>query len=109
MHRPLGRCNAEQAREGKKMTAIKVYRNAPLPAGATAPIRLHVPGWARSVWDALQRAGMRRAARHLELLAQGQAMSNPQRAAMLRETAAECRRSAAHPADSTVHAERSVS
>ena len=41
------------------MTAIKVYRHAPVPAGATAPIRLHVPGWARSVWNALQRAGMR--------------------------------------------------
>ena len=91
------------------MTAIKVYRHAPAPAGATAPIRLHVPGWARSVWNALQRAGMRRAAKHLELLAQSQVMSNPQRAAMLRETAAECRRSAARPDDSPVDAEGSLS
>jgi hypothetical protein len=109
MHRPIGRCNAEQAREGKKMTAIKVYRHAPLPAGATSPVPLHVPGWARSIWNALERAGMRRAARHLELLARNYATSNPPRAAMLRETAAECHRLAAHPTDSTVHAERSPS
>jgi len=91
------------------MTAIKMHRHAPVPAGATAPVRLHVPGWARSVWNALQRAGMRRAARHLELLADSRAMSNPQRAAMLREAAAECRRAAARPAHSPVHAEGSLS
>lgn len=93
------------------MTAIKVYRHAPVPAGATSPVRLHVLGWARSVWHALQRAGMHRAAKHLELLARNYATSNPQRAAMLRETAAECRRSAAapRPADSSAEGEGSLS
>ena len=91
------------------MTAIKVYRHAPRPAGATAPVRLHVPDWARAVWNGLQRAGMRRAAKHLEMLAYSQATSNPQRAAMLRDTAAECRRAAAQPADSSVGTERSAS
>jgi len=91
------------------MTAIKVYRHAARPAGAAAPVRLHVPGWVRTAWDALQRMGMRRAARHLEVLANSHAGSNPSRAAMLRETAAECRRSADLPSDSRVGIERSTS
>lgn len=91
------------------MTALKVYRHAPVPTGVTAPLRLHVPGWARSVWKALERAGMRRAARHLDLLARSHAMGNPQRAAMLRDTAAECRRLSVRPADSAVHVEGSLS
>jgi len=90
------------------MTAMKVYRHSPVSTGAAAPIRLHIPGWVRAVWNGLQRAGMRRAARHLEMLADSQAMSNPQRAAMLRDTAAECRRSAL-AVDSRVGAERSTS
>ena len=91
------------------MSAIKVYRDAPIPAGATAPVGLRVPDWTCKLWNSLQRAGMRRAARHLEALANSHAAGNPERAAMLRETAADCRRSAARLATARIETEGSTS
>lgn len=74
------------------MTAIRNFPNAPLAQRTRLPLSLHVPAWALAIWQGLYRAGQRRAAWELEMLADRRALGDPVLARQLRAAAAECRR-----------------
>jgi hypothetical protein len=74
------------------MTAIRNFPNAPLAQRTRLPLSAYVPAWVIAIWHALHRAGQRRAAWELELLADRRALSDPVLARQLRAAAADCRR-----------------
>jgi len=79
------------------MTAIRNFPNAPLAQRTRLPLSAYVPSWATAVWHGLHRAGQRRAARELEMLADRHALGDPAMARQLRAAAAECRRADKNP------------
>lgn len=78
------------------MTAIRSFPNAPLAQRSRLPLVAQLSVWADFAWQALQRAGQRRAAWELELLAERRASSDPALAQQLRRSAEESRRAAAY-------------
>jgi len=63
--------------------------------GAALPIASQLAGAFRSLWQATERFGQRRAANQLEMLALQYRESNPALAQHMRQAAAECRAEAA--------------
>lgn len=74
------------------MTAIRNFPNAPLAQRTRLPLSAYVSAWATALWNGLCRAGQRRAARELDLLADRRALNDPVLARQLRAIAAEYRR-----------------
>jgi len=79
------------------MTAIRNFPNAPLARRAGKPLQAHLEELGHSVWQALQRAGQRRAAWELDHLADRKALTDPVLARLLRAAAEQCRRDAITP------------